>query len=168
MTARLPVLLVGLLALLPGSATAQPPGAEHPTAARELGRILTGDRLEVAFAHVMNAMMPLMRSVAERDLKRPLTQAEETALLSAFRRSFEQTYPRTLLEEETSQILSRSFTEPELGDLLTFYRSPVGTRLLGLNTVLMEAGERIFKSREQQFGDSLRGELARELRRSSP
>ena len=168
MTARVPVLLVGLLALLPAGAAAQSPAAESPAAARELGRILTGDSFELVLGQVMKVMVPLTRSVAERDLKRPLTQAEETALTTAFRRSFEQTYPRTLLEEETAQILSRTFTEPELGEILSFYRSPVGTRLLALNSTLMAAGERVFKSRETQFGESLRGELARELRRSSP
>ncbi len=168
MTARVPVLLVALLALLPGGAAGQSPAAESPAPARELGRILTGDNFELVLGQLMKVMVPLTRSVAERDLKRPLTQAEETALTTAFRRSFEQTYPRTLLEEETAQILSRSFSESELGEILQFYRSPVGARLLALNPTLMAAGERVFKSRETQFGEALRGELARELRRSSP
>jgi uncharacterized protein len=167
-TGRLPVLLVGLIALLSAAADAQSPGAESPAAARELGRILTGDSLELVLNQAMNAMVPFTRSLAQRDLKRPLTQAEETALITAFRRSFEQTYPRTLWEEETAQILSRTFTEPELGELLQFYRSPVGKRLLALNSSLMPASERLFKSREEQFGQSLMGELARELRRPAP
>jgi hypothetical protein len=68
--------------------------------------------------------------MAERELKRPLTEAEEAA---------------------TAPILTRSFSEPELGELLQFYRSPVGQQ-----------------SREAEFGQSLMGELARERRRSSP
>ena len=168
MTGRVPVLLVGLIELLLGAAAAQSPRPESPAAARELGRMLTGDSFELVLTQAMRALVPFTRSMAERELKRPLTEAEEAALTTAFRRSFEQTYPRTLWEDETAQILARSFSEPELGELLQFYRSPVGQRLLALNSSLMLAGERIFKSREAEFGQSLMGELARELRRSSP
>ena len=168
MTGVAPLLLAALVALLPAVAAAQSPGAPRPAAARELGRILTGDSFELVLNQAMKALVPITRAMAERDLKRPLTPGEENALTSAFRRSFEQTYPRTLWEDEMAEILARSFSEPELGELLQFYRTPVAQRLLALNSALMAAGERLFKSREAEFGQSLRGELARELRRPSP
>jgi hypothetical protein len=163
--ARVLALLLASLPLLAGAAAAQTPGADALTPARQLSTLLTGDNFELVLNQVMKAIVPLAKAAIERDAPRPLTQAEETAIATAFRRSFETVYPRTMWEEETAQILASHLDAAELTEALQFYRSPVGQKMLGLNIALMTAGERMFKSRESQLRQHLLGELQRELGR---
>jgi len=163
--ARLLAVLVGLVAVLPAAAAAQSAGADGLATARQISQLLTGESFELVMTQAMRTLMPIAKTVAERELKRELTPQEETAIAVAFRRSFEQVYPRTLWEEESALILTSHLNEAELAELLQFYRSPLGRKLLAMNAPLMQTGERIFKSREQQFGQHLMGELTRELQR---
>lgn len=152
-TRSLLIALVGLASLLPAPAAAQ------STAARPV------ENFEAAMNQVIRITTPAMSAMIDAQLKRPLTAAEERGLVAAFQRSFRQVYPRTLFEEETAAALTRHLTDEELGELLRFYESPVGAKMLGLRPLLMAESERVFKVRQQQFSEHLRGELAREFPR---
>ena len=91
---------------------------------------------------------------APRELKRPLTATEERGL--------------SVFENATAAIPTRHLSEPELNELLRFYQSPLGTKMLGLGTTLVQEGERIFQSRQREFTEHLLGELKRELPRPAP
>jgi hypothetical protein len=157
------IVLVTLLSLLPAVAAAQeaPPS---PTALA-ISQLLTGDSFETTMAQMLKLLEPALKSMLEAELRRPPTAAEERGVLAAFRRSFEQTFPRAVFEEESARMLTRHLSEPELGELLRFYQSPVGAKMVGLNRTLMAEAERVFRSRQQQFSEHLLAELRRELGR---
>ena len=163
MIARLLIVVV-LFAVLPAAAAAQTPGGGLTTA-RQISRLMTGETFEPVMTQAMRALMPMAKAAAERELKRELTMEEATGLVMAFRRAFEQVYPRTAWEEETARVLTTHLNDAELTELLQFYGSPLGRKLLTLSAPLMQTGERLFKSREQQFSQHLMAELTRELQR---
>ena len=166
MITRVLFLLVASFLIAAGGAAAQTPAAESLAAARELSALLTGDNFEVVLNQVMRAIVPLAKAGIELEARRPLTAAEERAIATAFRRSFETVYPKAVWEEETALILARHLDPAELAAVVQFYRSPVGQKMLGMNMALMTAGEQMFKSRETQLRQHLLGELQRELGRA--
>jgi hypothetical protein len=162
-TRGLLIALVGLASLHPAAALAQSP-APRPTALA-VSRLMTGESFEATMNQMIRITTPAMRAMVEGQLKRRLTAAEERGLVAAFQRSFNQVYPRSLFEEEGALALTRHLTDEELAELLRFYESPVGAKMLALQPTLLAESERVFRSRQQQFTEHLRGELAREFPR---
>ena len=158
------IVLVTLLSLLPAAAAFAQEAPPSPTALA-IAQLLTGDNFETTMTEMLKLLRPAMKAMLEAELKRPPTAAEERGVLAAFRRSFELTFPRPVFEEESARILSRHLSEAELGELLRFYQSPVGAKMIGLNRTLIAEGERVFKSRQQLFSEYLLAELRRELGR---
>jgi len=91
----------------------------------------------------MNQMIktstPAMRVVIEAQLTRSLTAGEERGVGAAFERRVQHVYPHALFEKQTA--------------------------VLALRPRLLDESERVVRSRQPQFSEHLRGELAREFRR---
>jgi len=166
-TRGLLIALLGLAALCPAVAAAQAPAPtpELPPAALAVSRLMTGESFEASMNQMMKMVTPAMSAMMAAQLKRPLTPAEERTLATAFQRTFHHVYPQTLFEAETAAMLTRHLTDAELGELLKFYESSVGVKMMALRPLLLQEGERLFKTRQQQFAEHLRGELAREFPR---
>ena len=159
------IALVALAALCPAVATAQSPAPAPPPAALALSRLMTGESFAASMNQMMTMVTPAMNAKMAAQLKRPLTPAEDRALVTAFQRTFHHVYPQALFEQETAAMLTRHLTDAELDELLKFYESSVGAKMIALRPLLLEEGERLFKTRQQQFAEHLRGELAREFPR---
>src|SRR5437870_5679865 len=103
----------------------------------------------------------------ERQLKRPVSPEEEQKLVDVIRRTFVGVFPSALFEKELIEVYAKHFNEAEAEELLRFYRTPVGTKAIQLSAVLAGEGavigQRLAKSREAEFAQRLREELAREF-----
>jgi len=159
------IALVGLAALCPALAAAQAPAPAPPTTALAVSRLMTGESFEAAMNQMMKMVTPAINAMIAAQLQRPLTPTEERAVVTAFQRSFQHVYPQALFEQESAAMLTRYLTDGELGELLKFYESPLGAKMMALRPLLLQEGERLFKARQQQFAEYFRGELAREFPR---
>ena len=166
-TRGLLIALLGLAALCPAVAAAQAPAPtpELPPAALAVSRLMTGESFEASMNQMMKMVTPAINAMIAGQLKRPLTPDEERGVVAAFQRSFHHVYPQALFEQESAAMLTRHLTEAELAELLRFYESPLGAKMIALRPLLLVEGERVFKTRQQQFAEHLRGELAREFPR---
>src|SRR5437667_50059 len=95
----------------------------------------------------------------------PAPEAEQK-LVDVIRRTFVGVFPSALFEKELIEVYAKHFNEAEAEELLRFYRTPVGTKAIQLSAVLAGEGavigQRLAKSREAEFAQRLREELARE------
>jgi uncharacterized protein len=96
-------------------------------AARELFGIMSGDMVRPLVESITNQTWPLV----ERDLRSKNPNLDQQASLD-LRKEFERIYLEFLNDvlKEGPAIYARHFSEPELRALITFYRTPVGVKLL--------------------------------------
>jgi len=122
---------------------------------------------DAMFQPVAQALVPGLKPGLERQLKRPVSPEEEQKLVDVIRRTFVGVFPSALFEKELIEVYAKHFNEAEAEELLRFYRTPVGTKAIQLSAVLAGEGavigQRLAKSREAEFAQRLREELAREF-----
>jgi hypothetical protein len=96
-------------------------------AARELFGLMSGDMITPLVTSITNQTWP----VIERDLRSKNPSLDQTVSLE-LRKEFERIHVEFLTDvmKEGPAIYARHFTEPELRQLIAFYRSPVGAKML--------------------------------------
>lgn len=147
---------------------AAPLRPRHERAIRELVHMAAGSGVtDAMFQPVAQALVPGLKPGLERQLKRPVSPEEEQKLVDVIRRTFVGVFPSALFEKELIEVYAKHFNEAEAEELLRFYRTPVGTKAIQLSAVLTGEGavigQRLAKSREAEFAQRLREELAREF-----
>ena len=147
---------------------AAPLRPRHERAIRELVHMAAGSGVtDAMFQPVAQALVPGLKPGLERQLKRPVSPEEEQKLVDVIRRTFVGVFPSALFEKELIEVYAKHFNEAEAEELLRFYRTPVGTKAIQLSAVLAGEGavigQRLAKSREAEFAQRLREELAREF-----
>jgi hypothetical protein len=118
-----------VLFVLAGAATAQAPKpiSLHEKAARDLYRLLGGPDLARSRTEALVRAMHESRGPEDED---------------AFRAWCEKVFAAEDLEAETVKLYMRSFSEPELRELVAFGKTPVGQRALSrLPEIVMQAAE---------------------------
>src|SRR5712692_6760250 len=147
---------------------AAPLRPRHERAIRELVHMAAGSGVtDAMFQPVAQALVPGLKPGLERQLKRPVSAEEERQLVDVLRRTFVGVFPSALFEKELIEVYAKHFNEAEAEELLRFYRTSVGSKAIGLTAVLAGEGavigQRLAKSREAEFAQRLREELAREF-----
>ena len=83
------------------------------------------------------------------------------------RRTFAGVFPTALFEDELVSAYAKHFTEADAKELLRFYRTPIGSKAIRVAAVLTgegaAIGQRLAQSRQAEFAQRLRDELAREF-----
>jgi len=96
-------------------------------------------------------------------LGRELTQTEYEKVKSAFREAFIQTYPAKAWEAPFAELYGKHFNAPELDQLLKFYKTPAGIKLLQkqgtLSTEGAQIGVRLVESKSEEFEKTFMREL---------
>jgi len=64
-----------------------------------------------------------------------------------------------------AQIYAQAFTEQELKDLVTFYKSPLGQKLLGTEPKAIQFSMAYMNQWAQQFAETVNGEFRAEMRK---
>src|SRR5919197_5993734 len=149
----------------PKPSPAAPPSPEHERAIRELVHMAAGSGVSDAmFQQIARALVPGLRPALERQLGRPVSPAEERKLGDVIRRTFAGVFPTALFEDELVSVYAKHFSEADARELLRFYRTPVGSKAMRVAAVLTREGaaigQRLAQSRQAEFAQRLRDELA--------
>ena len=133
------------------------------------GEAVAGARDEAVamFQQIARTLVPGLRPALESQLRRPVSAAEERKLVDVIRRTFAGVFPIALFEDELVSVYAKQFSEAEAKALLRFYRTPVGSKAIRVASVLTgegaAIGERLAQSRQAEFAQRLRDELAHEF-----
>lgn len=108
-----------------------------------------------------------LRAKIEGTVDRELTHSENDRLRSILHDLITEVYPEDKWIAELSEVFLRRFSPTELADILLFYESSTGRKLLESTPALMQEGEeiasRLIESKEEEFGDRFAEDFAREL-----
>ena len=105
--------------------------------------------------------------VLEHDLGRPLTTEETATVTGIFRKVLEDILTEEIWMETTAAVYARHLSVEELGDLVAFYRSESGRKVLSvqaeLGRDLGEAADRLLGEGQERFADEVDSALAKAL-----
>ena len=134
---RLTVVTMLVLALLPLAAWGAEPGASHRQAAAELLRMMD---MEKAMLSGSNAMLD--------------AQIHSNPALAPYRDVFQKWVGKYLTWDAVgprmTDLYMQAFTEPELRDLIAFYKTPTGRKSLEKMPALMQQGAQLGMEVAQQ------------------
>lgn len=153
----------------PWGAHAQGPAApaEYPEA-REITRlILDAGQYDVVINTAVKVGLVRIRQTAERQIGRSLTAEEEEGLRASFANAFRSAVPSMVFEEASARTLAANVSQRDAQEILAFYRSPFGAKLLALHVVLVRASEasteEIIRTRTPEFTRVFVNEVVRRV-----
>jgi hypothetical protein len=153
---RMLCLTVSLLAT--GPAVAQEPSQEALTAARELVVVIkAGDQFKAVLPAIVQALKPAVvqgRAAIERDFDAIMTVLVEGMGARA-----------SELSEPLAGVYARNFTAAELRELIVFYRSPAGQKLVDRTPVLAQQSMAVGQQFATRLMEDLKGRVTEELRK---
>jgi hypothetical protein len=154
--------VVGLLA--PASTAAQ---SESPEA-RELASLAAAvGTFDSTYTEASTVATSMMKSSLERRLGRQLSDDESRQLGALFLRLIKETVPQSDLETNYVDRVSRYYSPQELKDLVAFYRTPLGTKVLrfqvATNAEEATGAQRIAGTHFREFRERFAAEFAREF-----
>jgi uncharacterized protein len=152
---KLAYLVVWLL--MPGAAHAQAPSPEALAAARELVVVMrAADQVKAVLPAVMQSLKPAIvqgRPQIERDY-----DAVMPMLLESMNARFGE------LAELLARVYAQNFTVAEMKDLIAFYRSPTGQKLLARTPAITQQSMAAGQQFAVKLFDDLKGRVIEELR----
>ena len=151
------------MAALPTAAqqAAAPPKAASPTAIAAAKEILA---MKNASAMYQNAVPNIVQQTKDTLLQTNLNYQKdlnEVAVIVAKNLAGREKE----IGEGMAQIYASEFTEQELKDLVTFYKSPLGQKLLANEPRAIQSSMAYMNQWAQQFGEIVNGEFRAEMRK---
>jgi len=151
------------LAALPAAAqqAAAPPKAASPGAIAAAKEILA---MKNASAMYQNAVPNIVQQTKDTLLQTNLNYQKdlnEVAVIVAKNLAGREKE----IGEGMAQIYASEFTEQELKDLVTFYKSPLGQKLLANEPRAIQSSMAYMNQWAQQFGEIVNGEFRAEMRK---
>ena len=140
--------VLALACLAPGGARAQAPTPAAVAAAKELvvakgGTAMFGPLIPGVIESAKNSFLPTNPQLAP--------QLNEVAL--QLRKEYEPRYAEIL--DEVAGIYAAHFTEQELRDLVAFYRTPLGRKLLAQEPIALNESLKAAQNWATQFSDEV-------------
>jgi TonB family protein len=127
-----------------------------------------GGLYETMIDQAASVTVKSMLGPLEKEIRRELTPSERDALISVLRDTFYEVLPIGAWEEALAPIYAKYLTVSDMTEILTFYGTDLGQKLLSLQSrVLLDGmaiGESLAKTHEQQFRDRLQQKLQEVLR----
>ncbi|HEX8694503.1 MAG TPA: DUF2059 domain-containing protein [Longimicrobium sp.] len=149
-TVLVPALLAVLLAAGPAAAQPAPVSPTHRAAALELLEAMrVSEALQLSIETVLQAQMQ----------SNPELQAVESVMRDFFVRYMSWDN----LKAGYADIYSRAFTEPELREMIAFYRTPTGQKLARATPQLMREGSELGQRAVQEHMGELQEAVLRQL-----
>jgi hypothetical protein len=148
--------------LAPTSTAAQ---SESPEA-RELASLtFSSAALDVVYVQAAKTGTLPIKTGLEGSLGRQLTEDESRRLEEIFLRVAKETMPRSDFEAQYVEFLARYYSVQEMKDLVAFYRTPLGLKVLRFSSVSNEESsiQRMMAGRQREFVERLTAEFAREF-----
>jgi hypothetical protein len=156
------ILCLGILAA--SSVAAQGVSPE----AKELARLtLSSGPFEQFGTRAGKAGALQVQTGLEDRLERKLTEDESRRLTEVFTRVLKETIPQSEFEENLAGQVARYYSPQELTELVAFYRTPLGMKVLRFMSTFAEENalvtQQLAATRREQLIERLNAELAREL-----
>jgi hypothetical protein len=158
------ILLLVVAPLAPASTAAQ---SESPEA-RELASLTRPSSvLDGVYVHAAKTGTVPIKTGLEGSLGRELTEEESRRLEEIFLRVAKETMPPSDFEAEYVDLLGRYYSVQEMKDLVAFYRTPLGAKVLRFSSVSNEANSagihRMMAARQREFVERFTAEFTREF-----
>jgi len=166
------VIVAAILVLLAGPALfAQE--SETVTQGRRLAHVVLSHGLyDTMMDQTAGLAVKLALGAVEKELTRELSPSEHAALVAAVQDAFVHVFPIRLWEDAFAPIYAKYLSASDMTDMLTFYQTNLGQKLLSLESRLvvidgMQLGESSVKAHETEFRDRLQQRI-QEILRPSP
>jgi len=135
---------------------------------RELVKVVvTSGLFDVGLSRASKADTSAVRAQLEKQLGRPLSQAEGERLQTLVSRVLLEVFPRSFWEDTYVDVLSKHVSVEDARELLGFYRTSLGQKALRLAVTLAaeadDASQRILKARENEFRQRFIAEFQKEF-----
>ena len=120
---------------------------------------------DTLFDTMSTLVLAVLRPTLEETIGRELSHTENDRLKLILDQVFRDVYPRQLWVDRIVPIYAQVFSANELQEIIEFYQTPIGQKLLRmeprLTRELEKAGEEIVASREEEFGERFEAEFVR-------
>ena len=157
----LPAVCFAVGLLLSGSVQAQQPAPPTPAAIASAKEILTLKKAEAMYANAVPNLVERTKTTLLQSNLNYQKDLNEVALIVA----------KSLAGREKeigdgmAKIYASEFTEQELKDLVTFYKSPLGQKLIAQEPKAIEASMGYMNEWARQFSEVVNGTFRAEMRK---
>jgi uncharacterized protein len=136
---------------------AQTPSSDAMTAARNL---VTTMKLPEQYKPLLPALMLTLKPALVQD--RPEIERDYDAMMPVIEDAYKQYYSAML--NEVATVYANNFTLGELRELETFYRQPVGQKLLAKSQAITQQASQVAQDASRKAAEDLRTRLTEALR----
>jgi hypothetical protein len=157
----LPAACLALALAFPGLGQAQQASQPTPAAIASAKELLTLKHANTMYANAVPGMVERTKTTLLQSNLNYQKDLNEVALIVA----------KSLAGREKeigdgmAKIYASHFTEQELKDLVTFYKSPLGQKLIAQEPKAIEGSMKYMNQWAQQFADVVNGEFRAEMRK---
>ena len=157
----LPTACLAVALAFPALAQAQQASQPTPAAIASANELLTLKHAGTMYANAVPGMVERTKTTLLQSNLNYQKDLNEVALIVA----------KSLAGREKeigdgmAKIYASQFTEQELKDLVTFYKSPLGQKLIAREPKAIEASMKYMNQWAQQFADVVNGEFRAEMRK---
>jgi hypothetical protein len=157
----LPAACFAVALVFSGVALAQQPAQPTPAAIASAKELLTLKRADAMYANAVPGMVERTKTTLLQSNLNYQKDLNEVALIVA----------KSLAGREKeigdgmAKIYASHFTEQELKDLVTFYKSPLGQKMIAQEPKALEASMAFTNQWAQQFAETVNGEFRAEMRK---
>ncbi|WP_439924889.1 DUF2059 domain-containing protein [Nitrobacter sp. JJSN] len=157
----LPAACLAVALAFSGVALAQQPAQPTPAAIASAKELLTLKHAEAMYGNAVPGMVERTKTTLLQSNLNYQKDLNEVALIVA----------KSLAGREKeigdgmAKIYASHFTEQELKDLVTFYKSPLGQKMIAQEPKALEASMAFTNQWAQQFAETVNGEFRAEMRK---
>lgn len=142
--------------------------AQHEALTRQMVEMEFGRGVfQEITAQLTNTAMSGMPQAMESRLGRELSPGEQEQLAMLVRGVFMEVFPQNAWEEAMLPVYMKYLNSDDVEDVLTFYKTPVGEKMLRLQATLMREGvsarENLLQERNEEFMRRFAEELAEQF-----
>ena len=149
------------LALAPASAQQPAPKQASPAAVAVAAEILSIKNASAMYASAVPNIVQQTKDSLLRSNLNYQKDLDEVALVVAQKMA-----GRTKeIGEGMAKVYATEFTEQELKDLVVFYKSPLGQKLLSAEPIAIQASMHFMNQWAQNFAEAVNGEFRAEMRK---
>jgi hypothetical protein len=154
---RRPLIIAGMLVFSICASPAQTPSPDAMTVARSL---VTTMKLPDQYKPLLPALMLTLKPALVQD--RPEIERDYDAMMPMIEDAYKQYY--TAMLNDVATVYANNFTVGEMRELETFYRQPVGQKLLVKSQTITQQGNQAGQDAARKAAEDLRTRLSEALR----
>jgi hypothetical protein len=128
---KITILILATLALIGCAKKSLSSASDAPL---EIAKLITqAETRDSIYTSVLNGFLQQFEPAITEGIRRPITDAEKTKLRMFFRPRLEALITESHIHLAVAEAVRTNFSQKEMSDILQFYNSPAGQKLLDLN-----------------------------------